>query len=820
MAIDPCVEASANDQTGTYVLKFAAKRVEADFESVFFARGGSLGSCAARSDLDFALTHSEAAEHSLLTEKLQQEVVLPISQALVEASHSLSARAHYANGLAANGHKLGPVLFLSDRARLNLSSSRVGASINGSAVSTLSSQASVALKDIFAETTPIEQFLEMPQKDLLEVPKDTVKVSTDASVTGSGVEEMANITESLIKKRQVLVPLNFESIPLSYSNWDAVQAVVTVHEPKIYRVCDDGSHSGPIAVVFVKEKELDLSLAKSEIMLQGIYNASWAMCQNLVFPPSPNLTKSVMNTPAGYNASSYAPAAAINDTPAAYSDETLDSLIGACLRVEMDAEEISRLCAALATPNPEAALQYSGSMASAMSAFSAFTMPYRIDGGPIILPTGLQMIESESWRAEPVRSVLQADDCDGSACSAISVVSRAAVVAADPILSAKVPHLRALGNSLGAHYVFGTCVLAANAGHADAANEAAQKVAGHAIALAVPKMHFLSALDRGAYGSIKGAPVVSVENREKVKAARFGALFPKTLTDRMQLSQADAAAFYDHDQLAASEYANAVSGLQPLSMEGTTLASSRLYTHDLAERTARTDSYLKDKKIATKLAPNISRTHKTLDSGEAGTHAFYNSFVELSVSMQHPLFTDAALREMDCASPHYRFARPCEADQVLKVAGTTPKNLATGNFAIVPLWQSGVSESPILDAAHAEAVANKLPKRGKALQLRDDQLQSLSASLAVLAALDDEFYKKREAEPMGESHDSRHVFSMASLVGNPEAIRAFAKTIVAQPNFRGTVHGLDDIVEGVAISGDGSDVARLVVVELTLNLED
>ena len=239
MAIDPCVEASANDQKGTYVLKFAAKRVEADFESVFFARGGSLGSCAARSDLDFALTHSEAAEHSLLTEKLQEEVVLPISQALVEASHSLSARAHYADGLAANGHKLGPVLFLSDRARLNLSSSRVGASINGSAVSTLSSQASVALKDIFAETTPIEQFLEMPSKELL--PKDTVNVSTDASVTGSGVEEMANI-KSLIKKRQVLVPLNFESIPLSYSNWDAVQAVVTVHEPKIYRVCEDGSH--------------------------------------------------------------------------------------------------------------------------------------------------------------------------------------------------------------------------------------------------------------------------------------------------------------------------------------------------------------------------------------------------------------------------------------------------------------------------------------------------------------------------------------------------------------------------------------------------
>ena len=116
-------------------------------------------------------------------------------------------------------------------------------------------------------------------------------------------------------------------------------------------------------------------------------------------------------------------------------------------------------------------------------------------------------------------------------------------------------------------------------------------------------------------------------------------------------------------------------------------------------------------------------------------------------------------------------------------------------------------------------MANKLPKRGKALQLRDDQLQSLSASLAVLSALNDEFYKKREAEPMGASHDSRHVFSMASLVGNPEAIRAFAKTIVAQPNFRGLVHGLNEVVEGVATNQQGEDVARLVVVELTLNID-
>jgi len=801
-------DAATNDQNGNYVLKFDAKRVEANFEGVFFTRGGSLGSCAARSDLDFALTHSEKTEHSLLTERLQEQVELPLSQELITNHQALIARTKHAKVLNENGQNIGPSLFVSDRARLNLSASRVGASINGSVVATLSSQASVALKDIFEAPQPIESVSNVHEKGV--------------SATGSGVEGMVKIKD-LVAKKQVLVPLNFESIPLSYSNWDAVQAVVTVHEPKIYRVCEDGSRSGPITITFVQDDELDLSLAKSEALLQGIYNASWEMCQNLVFPLSPNLTKSVMNTPAGYNASSYAPAAAINDTPVAFTDETLDSVLGACLRVEMDEDETSKLCKALATPNPEAALKYSGSMASAMSAFSAFTMPYRIDGAPIILPTGLQMVESESWRAEPVRHALQADDCDGSACSAISVVSRAAVVAADSDLSAQFPHLCALGNSLGAHYVFGTCVLAANAGHADAANENAQKVAGHAIALAVPKMHFLSALDRGARNSIKETPVVKTENRDAVKAARFRALFPQELIDRMKLPVADAQAFNSHEQLAASEYANAVTGLQPLSMEGTTLASSCLYTHDLAERKERTESFLNDKAIATKLAPNISRTHKTLDSGERGVHAFYNSFVELSVSMKHPLFTDKALREMDCASPHYRFAQVCEAGQAIEVAGTTPKNLATGNFALVPLWQSGISDSIVLDAAHAEAIANKLPMRGEALQLRDDQSQSLFASLAVLSALRDEFSKQgeRSPEPVNKmKHNSRHVFSLASLVGNPEAIRAFAKTIVAQADFRGFVHGLDKVVKGIAIDGDGNHAARLVVVDLMLNLQE
>ena len=236
-----------------------------------------------------------------------------------------------------------------------------------------------------------------------------------------------------------------------------------------------------VDVAFVQNPKLDAELKSVEPVLQGIYNASWKMCTDVKFPPADNLTKSVMRVPAGYNDSGYALAAAVNDTPPSYPDATLESIFKACVRAECDGataaeaqREFEDIATALKTPSPEATLQYAGLMASAMSGVSAFTMPYRVDGTPVVEPTGIKMVQSESWRAEAIRSIAHADDCDGSACSAVSSLKRATTIAEDVSaggLAETYPYLAALGNSLGAHYVYGTTVLAANAGHADAANE-------------------------------------------------------------------------------------------------------------------------------------------------------------------------------------------------------------------------------------------------------------------------------------------------------------------------------------------------------------
>ena len=50
-------------QEGRYVLRFHTKRVEADYEGTFLAKGSSLDACCARGALDVSLTHSTHATH-------------------------------------------------------------------------------------------------------------------------------------------------------------------------------------------------------------------------------------------------------------------------------------------------------------------------------------------------------------------------------------------------------------------------------------------------------------------------------------------------------------------------------------------------------------------------------------------------------------------------------------------------------------------------------------------------------------------------------------------------------------------------------------
>jgi len=767
-----------------YVMRFGACKNEADLGGVFLQSGGTLGGAAARDDTDFGLTHAECATVSLLTEK-HVGLEVPLSDRLVATSAALFKEETGADGVqAAPG--VGEVLLLSDRTQLLATSSRMGASINGTWVHTAAGQTSAPLSSLFTTT-------------------DTSALTGDADKENAAIGAIA---------ARVAAP--FSMLSMKYPNWEAVQAVVGTNQPVIVRVDQDGTET-PVSVAFFTPTKQAARLAQVEPLLKTIYDKAWALTESVPYASSPTLTKSVMRKAYGLNGSPYALAAEANDTPNSMTDATLESVLGRAIEVEVQgAHRHAQLLEDLRTPSFHSTLVHGKVVATAISAMCAFLVPYRVDGTPVVAPTGLLMRETESWPTEPLRKIgVSADDCDGSAGVASAAVKRAVLLNDDPSVDmGRFPNLRAVANSIGAHYVYGVAVLGANAGHAAAANEAATAVAGHAIMLAVPKLSIAQALERGGLSTIAGAPVVDPTMRQAVTNARHNALYPPSLVARMP--EGERPHFESHAASKASLVSNATTGLQPLAFEGTTYASSVLYTHDAVERAALQEFYLRDKVVAESLSPNVSRTFKALSVGAEGDHAFYKSFVEMGMSLDSPLFADPVLRKLGYATPHLRFTQVALGGPLV-ASGASPKELATHEYAAIPLWTANAEQGALLDEAHAESVANTMPARNVPLQLAAGTVADLRASLDSLRGLDAFLHDEGKTE--ARYHETSHVLSFASLMHNPKAVQAFVDLVRGNPNALGEVYGLDEPVTGLATDASGEELGRFVAVELMVPVE-
>ena len=328
------------------------------------------------------------------------------------------------------------------------------------------------------------------------------------------------------------------------------------------------------------------------------------------------------------------------------------------------------------------------------------------------------MFQSESWPCQgSVDFGRLADDCDGQANLANQFIEQAKALKASGVNMAAFPNLRAVANSIGAHYVSGMAVIAANAGHADAADATKKTIAGHAITTLLPKTAFAMAMQRGSKAKIAGKFVVDPQYEKAVTSARWEALYPQSLLGEMPEEEAQALA--SHDVARQWVTVTTASGPQPLTIEGTTFASAQLYEHDDVKREERMGAFVEAKESLEAFSPNILRVFKTLDVCETGEHAFYNSMVETSFSPKSPLFTDGPLRSMGAACCHVRYAKVSPAGHVTE-AGASPKDLATGEYALVPLWTAGTDDGALIDEAHAEALGNTLPRRGEPITVNGD----------------------------------------------------------------------------------------------------
>ena len=729
-----------------YLLEFDAKLASPDLGKLFLsqAEGSALGAASANGSLDFALSGAEFAVPHVVTAEVCA-VSLRVPDALILSDKGFDKD---------TALQKVPVLFLDARARLNITGTRLGVAIDGVVCDTLSANASVLVKDLVSDT----------------------RVVSDSEVVQ-------------------IEPVAFELVPLRYGGLQAHVGVCGVQNVRAVRVCDDGTKVQVALALVQSPPEVDCTTS----IIQQMYDHSWRNCDDFKFAPSSNLTKAVMSVPCGLGGCGYSPAAAVNDTPPSFSDALTENILTRCLLSELTEDEFVQLVDSLSAPNPEAACKYANVFGNALSCFAAYAMVYRVDGVVRVMPTGLAMSQSESWRAEPLRSILQADDCDGSACLCTSIIAQAEAVAAR---GDAFPVLRALAN-VAAFYVYGTAVLAANAGNADAADPTAAHVAGHAICLNIPKTTLFAALKRGAgIPSAKGKPSILEEHHETAADAWFEALFP--LAMRQLVSSED---FQSRDALEASEFNDPIKGFQVVAIEGTTLASSCLYTHDADDRAHRHEMYARDKKLAELLSPNITRAHKCLDSGgKNATHAFYSSFVELSLSMNHALFTNATLRDIGAATNHFRFTHATTPD-----AGASPHALATGEFAAVGLWYVGQRDGADLDEANNDAARNVMPRRNGALKLSEAQHSNLAANIETFRQIQEHLQLPED----DAEHSSRSVLSFAALVGNPAACEAFKATILDSPGLHGKVTGIEEVVPGLATDPDEKECGRFLVIELS-----
>lgn len=786
-------------------LEFHVSRVETDLAQAFLRGSVTLGGAAARAETDLSVTGGRSSVTQLVTER---DALMRVPLDVLHRS-SDEPRVYYqryvAEDEATHGeHVRSPVVQVSARARLNITASRTAAAINGAIVSTMSGQGSVLLRDLLPVRDPSDQ------------------------------HEHAK---------------PFVQVPVKYAGWADHSAVFGIHGARVVTVRPtesgaDGTTTEDVVILY--DHAHAKRMAMSEPILKSIYDSSWELREKLVYPKSPFLHKSVARVPVGENGSSFELAALINDAPSTFNDMQIESILQACVGLEFQFDEAADkpykdMLGRLADgPCFEATREYSERLATAVSTFQSFAKPYRVDGTPVVLPSGTKMVSAESWLMEPARSIFAADDCDGSACSAISVVqacvdlrdrhahrvalhdqiaARASVAAAsrrvarlggaaalpteaagaeeeplpdvEALSPRRFPHMHAVANSLGSHFVYGVSVLGANAGHADAADTEAESVAGHAVAVLIPKTQFMSALKSSAQCYLPtGDVVVAADVRKEVERARFEALYPASLHSLMT-KETDRKAFASWDALQMSEphFGCSSSSLQFLAMEGTTPACARTYEHNRSQREERVAKAKLDKQVGAKLSPNISRSFKSLDSvqdTEGHEHGFYDAFVEFSVSIGSGLFTHPKLRELGHASPHYVLTQSYRRDEIMEEAGATPAQLATGNYGIVPLWRVETESASVLDDSAREALDNLVPARNVAHPLSERESSNLAFSVSVLKMLRDTFEGASSDDGRGR-HTVQQVFSFAAMVRNPQAVAAFSRVVRAIPGVTGCV---------------------------------
>lgn len=596
--------------------------------------------------------------------------------------------------------------------------------------------------------------------------------------------------------------VNGESVPRTFvqtthfGTWMYPESAFGFGSAKV--VTDEGDE---MKVHFSTDSELDEKMKSVDGLIQSKYNESWQMTEMAVLEELRNLTKPVASNPFGVNGSKYTLASAVAMRVFPYSIDTLESILKATITAEIgDAERVQSF---LSCSKGMDAASFAPAVVTAISLAVNSFMPYRSDGEIVNMPgqkTAFAM--HELWTHESTKSVMRTDDCEGSGANAVGKMRAIQHLGASAD-SDEHPFLAAAARAL-AHYTPAIAVLAANAGHADDADESKSSIAGHAVAVMISNLALIESIHKASAAKVKDDKGVEHAISSVSMSSKEGEFSPSMLAD-VQLN-----AIYTPEILALlpdaeaeciSEGFNAVvaSGMVGklasfLVAEGTSPCTSRIYTEDAHERAGRAMYAETAARIGKSLSPNIARMWRQLDASTTGEHKFYVKMAELVLPYDTPLNTDASLRKRGDASPHFRFVRP-PADGLVTRAGATPKELGTRDFAMMPLYRLDATEGSLMDVAVEEANENVMTASKETFKLTRLQTDNLSISLGAI----DKFKERTPKTSNHAVHEVQWLLSYAALCNNPHGVGVFVDELSMVEGIAGEVdiHNIIDLATDV-----------------------
>ena len=728
-------ESGESEKKGSVYLKFTASQNEPDFMGIFMEGGGQINAAATRWQTDFAMTGSSETTVTELDRNGLKEITIEIPR-----DEWRTQEVSGVEGVA-----------LSAATRVNVSTSRIGAAINGTLVSSVSGQGSEYLKNVLKH---------------------------------SGHSQMG----------------------LVYSSWLAHAASVGISDTRIVRIMSDGSEREQSVLFEGRGPEEALKLSSAAKIVNMYVQTGWAFRQHLVYAPSPMLTKTVFKETVGCDSQGYSLVHDIVERGAPMGLRTLDSLFEAGIRTDNchDQNDYATFMSATATPGMVAARE-ARTVASATSLVVNFLVAYRADGRNFVSPTGADFAPAESWLRQVTRTPIEANDCDGSALLGVGLIR--AAMALRPEDAATYTHLAAVKNAISTYYSIGVSVVGASAAEATSAKGDHSIVAGHAIAVLMPNIAMLRGLENATPMKLGKTDqfVCEESKRDRVAVARFNALFPKEVREGLA-NPAERGFLMDWETARGSF----MESFPPYAIEGTTPSSPVLYVANSVTRRNAEEDAKKDDIALAKASPNVFRSVKVLHVGgskSGSTHRFYRDLVEITFPRTHPLYQDKELRELKSAATQYVLSRP-QPGEAIQTVGATPKDLVDEKYLVTPLVSLDAQMAGILDYASDLAAKDVIPPRPIGpMKLNDFQTNSLKQSMATIYDLRNQINK--DGAGIDGSHCVQYIVAFSTLVHNPKGVEHFCKTIKDL-----ATDGCVDCVpiNGLAVAEDGQEVGEFVSV--------